>query len=113
MLGYIFNQYQLAAWVGLGKPNAQLRFCLELRSVYHALAPWALVGNSEDRSLVWHRATIWHCYRNPRGYNVSSIHRRPCSFADHLASGFRQTFCSGWILGVVTAWVGAPPSGFC
>ena len=78
MLGYIFNQYQLAAWVRLGKPNAQLRFCLELRSVYHALPPRALVGNSENRSLVWHRAAVWPCKRSSDGYTVQALSRQLC-----------------------------------
>jgi hypothetical protein len=45
---------------------------LELRSVYHALAPWALVGNSENRSLVWHRAAVWPCNRSSGGYTVQA-----------------------------------------
>jgi hypothetical protein len=79
MLGYIFNQYQLASWVGLGKPNAQLRLCLKLRSVYYALAPWALVGNSEDRSLVWHRGAVWPSNRSSGGYTVQALSRKLCA----------------------------------
>jgi hypothetical protein len=78
---YIFNQYQLAAWVGLGKPKAQLCLCLKLRSVNHALPPWALVGNSEDRSLAWHRAAIWPYYRSSGGYSWQDTQPDPMQLA--------------------------------
>jgi len=81
MLGYIFNQYQLASWVGLSKTNAQLRFCLELRGVNHALAPRALVGNSKNRSLAWHRATIWPCHRSSHCYDRQANTLRICASA--------------------------------
>ncbi len=103
MLGYIFNQYQLAAWIGFGEANAQLRFCLELRSVYHALAPWPLVGNSEDRSLVWHRGAVWPCNRSRRCYSVQAPSPAPCALAIQPIYDLPRISCSALTLGVVIA----------